>query len=108
MKPDRCPLCGAAVEDPGLMLGPAQGLVVRNRVVARLSPLRYRIFDCLYTSRLEVCSRDRLIEHVYGDDDTDQSWPAISVAISHMRRILAPLGIRIENVRDWGFVLRFD
>jgi DNA-binding response OmpR family regulator len=100
---DSCPCCGAAIENVSDTLVDADmRLTIRNGYMAEMSNARFQIFHKLYQNRGRVVLREQLHDTLYWEksSDEDPDMKIIDVQISHLRKLLKPLGIAIET--QWG------
>ena len=103
-----CPLCGGQIETPDLILAADMQLIVRNRQVAKLTRRQYQIFECLNQKPFHAFSRGQIMDYMYGLENDEPDWHIIMVMIHHMRKRLVHLGITIETVPRFGYMLKFS
>jgi DNA-binding response OmpR family regulator len=82
-----------------LELDPTRRTVSRDGVTVRLAPTGFRILTLLAKSPLE---REALFERVYHDRDDPPDDSCFNVALSNLRKALAPLDLTISKLGRWG------
>lgn len=100
---ENCPCCGAAIKaDSNTLVDIEMMLVIRNGYMAEMSNARFQIFHKLYQNRGRIVLREQLHDALYWEksSDEDPDIKIIDVQISHLRKLLKPMGIAIET--QWG------
>jgi DNA-binding response OmpR family regulator len=95
----------ARYEDGALSIDHAQRLVLCRGLPVRLTPLEFRLLDCLTRHAGQVLSADQLVEHVWGHS-AGVSLDQVKLYVSYLRKKLGQTtdGWQpIETVRGFGY-----
>ena len=67
-----------------------------------LTATEFRILECLASRKNQVFTRDRILEHLWGDEKVviDRT---IDVHVRHLREKLGKAGRFIKNIRGVGY-----
>lgn len=100
-----CPCCGQSVPTDSLLVSLDTNTASRNGVTISLTPSETEILFALARRFPSPASRDALLLARFGRVDAPGS-NIIDAMLSHMRKAVGALGVRIVNVpyRGWRLV----
>jgi len=104
-----CPCCASAVEAPGVLCDPVQGLVSRGNKIVQLRPTEFRLLQRLIEGYPSAVPRADLLTAMLGDTLPRRMPKAktLDVHITHVRRHCDVLGLMIETRLGVGYAVRF-
>lgn len=93
----------AAAVSRGTPMVDGDGIVRWRGAWVALPPIEARLFAAMAERHGEVVRRERMIESAWPDGvESDRT---LDGRIKHLRRRLAPLGLKVRTVRGVGFLL---
>ena len=103
-----CPCCKQPVANNDLLVSLDTNYASRNGKVVHLEPQSAVLLSVLHDKAPGVVTMEQIIRAMYGREEPRSEAPGtvMKVRISHMRRLLAPLGVKI--VSEYGRGYRLD
>jgi|GEM_PF-4254257 len=104
-----CPSCGRPLpSEKAVRLDPGARLVLHGGASFVLPPTEFEIVALLHRWAPRFVSIDRIIIHLYQDDEPDYADSALKVAICKLRKRLKGSGLSIETRYGCGYRLRCE
>ena len=103
-----CPTCGHPLENEtaGITLDLKTNTILTKNGDARLTPTLSLLIELLLQNTPEFVCNERIYMRIWGSRDISVSDYSIIVAVKRLRKILKPLGFRIENRSRVGYRIR--
>jgi DNA-binding response OmpR family regulator len=94
----KCPCCGQAVDNTGIMLDLTTGELSTPYGSTRLSDTQRAILHATLKARPNIAPYDRIYHAIWGhsSDMPDGYHNALRVHIMRMRRVIRPLGLELK------------
>ncbi len=105
-----CPHCGAPMRSlPALLVEPSKRTATRFGITVGLTGQQTVILDLLDRRYPSYVRAEAVVEQIYGQyNEPDQAERVVMVQISYLRRVVAGLGVTIDNVHGVGYRLGFE
>jgi DNA-binding response OmpR family regulator len=101
----KCPCCGQPIASNDILVDLGSGRVTFNGKVGYLTLKESMLVNCMVEAFPTTVSKDRLIMETYGQDEPESVENCIRVLVIKARKVLEPLGLRIESDYMRGYRL---
>jgi two-component system OmpR family response regulator len=96
---------GTSIEIKGISLDVISKSVTVNGKHLHITAKEFQLLEYLMRHNGEVLSKERLLSHVWSDEDRVQH-NTVETFIAHLRKKLGKAGDVIETVRGYGYIVR--
>lgn len=107
-----CPSCGSPLSEiPGFTVNEHTREVSYRGATVELGRTRFALFTFLLKRGARLTSTGSIYDHLYSlrpDCDKPETSKIVDVHICHLRREVAPLGVKIRNTWGAGYTLEIE
>lgn len=96
---------GASIKVKSLELDVISKSVSVDEQAVHITAKEFQLLEYLMRHKGEVLSKERLLNHVWADEDRVQH-NTVETFIAHLRKKLGQAGDTIETVRGYGYIVR--
>lgn len=104
-----CPCCGSAIAPrKGVLVSLDTNTAAVGTETLRLTPQQTELLYVLSKAYPRVAQRQSICANLWGVNECEQPFKVIETRVCQLRKLLKPLGVEIETVRERGYRLVYQ